>query len=100
MEAHRPSRFDRQTPGPRFVQSPSPLQAPQVFEPEHTGLASWQSVLATHSTQAPVDEQAGVVGVSVRQERFPGADLQPTHVPASEQNGVVEVGEQSASLPH
>ena len=86
------------TPGPRPLQSVSAVQATQAFEGEQTGLLSGQSLLATHSTQAPDRAQAGVLGFTVMQRFAPTAQL--TQEPASEQRGVVEVGEQSLSFAH
>lgn len=79
-----------QTPGPRLAQSLSAVQMPQLFELEQTGFASGQSLLATHSTQAPLlVEQTGLVGVRVMQLWDEGADMHPTQTPAFEQNGAV-----------
>lgn len=78
------------TAGPRPAHSLSVVQTPQLFEAEQTGLASGQSLLPTHSTQAPlVIEQTGFVGVRVMQLWDAGADMHPTHAPALEQNGAV-----------
>jgi len=90
-----------QTPGPRPAQSLSAVQAPHVFDDEQTGFASGQSLLATHSTHAPVvEEQTGLAGVSVMHVRVVTTVPHATHDPASEQNGVVGDDEQSMSLPH
>jgi len=90
-----------QTPGPRLAQLASAVQAPQVFELEQTGFASGQSLLATHSTQAPVvDEQTGLVGDRVMQVRVVTTVPHATHAPASEQNGVLGDDAQSMSFPH
>jgi len=89
------------TAGPRLAQSASAVQTPHVLELEQTAFASGQSLLPRHSTQAPlVVEQCGVAGVSVAQVRGASGEPQDTHVPASEQNGVVGEPAQSMSLPH
>jgi len=101
FEAQRPSRWDMHTPGPRLVQSLSPVQAPQVFADEQTGFAFGQSVLTAHSTQAPLGPQLGLLGTSVEHMADEACPTpHPTQVPAPEQNGVVDDDEQSASLPH
>jgi hypothetical protein len=72
--------------------------APAV--PQNGFVAVWQSASAPHSTQAPVDPQAGRAGLSAAHAPAPaGAIAQGTHAPAVPQNGLVVVW-QSASAPH
>jgi hypothetical protein len=88
------------TPGPRFVQSVSAVQAPQVLVGEQTGFASAQSAPVRHSTHAPVaDEHWGLAEDSMAHVRGAAASLQATQVPAVEQNGLV-ADAQSVSAPH
>jgi hypothetical protein len=73
-------------------------QAPVV--PQNGFVAEWQSASAPHSTQAPVDAQAGRAALLAAHALAPaGAMAQGTHAPAVPQNGFVAEW-QSASVPH
>ncbi len=72
--------------------------APAV--PQNGFVTVWQSVSAPHSTQAPIDPQAGRAALFTAHAPVPaGAMAQGTHAPAVEQNGLVAVW-QSVSAPH
>jgi hypothetical protein len=74
---------------------PAGAMAQGTHEPvvEQNGfVAVWQSASEPHSTQAPVDPQAGRAALLAAQAPVPGGAIaQGTHEPAVEQNGFVAV---------